>query len=294
MSADPASRTTGNDFLTDTWVNLKRWMLKTTRNPFVMTFSLLNPIMFLVLFTQVFGGVVGSAIGSDTGGGASYVAYLVPAIAIQVALIGATSSGIGLVEDIESGMFEKALVSPMHRGAIFLGKSLSEVLRIVVQVCIILAVGFPMFLLDGGSAGDYIQTGLLGALGIVCVGVVFAVWFTALSNIVALITRDQESTMIGVNILQFPLLFLSSAFLPLDALPGWVQVVAALNPVTYGVNAARAIMFGRDVATPIDVTAFGGLWDTLVPALAVLVALDVVLGAIAVRYISRATSADVR
>ncbi|GAD53012.1 ABC transporter, permease protein [Halarchaeum acidiphilum MH1-52-1] len=295
MSTEPGRKAAGNGFLTDTWVNLKRWMLKTVRNPFVMTFSLINPVMFLVLFTQVFGGVAGGAISDSVGGSASYVTYLVPAIAIQVALIGATSSGVGLVNDIESGMFEKALVSPMHRGAIFLGKSLSEVLRIVLQVCIILVVGFPMFYLDaGGSLGDYVATGVLGAIGIVCVGVLFAIWFTALSNIVALVTRDQESTMIGVNIVQFPLLFLSSAFLPLDSLPGWVQVVAAFNPVTYGVDAARALMFGRDVMTLIDVTAFGGMWNTLVPAVAVLGALDIALGALAVYFIARSTSAEAR
>ncbi|WP_435098576.1 ABC transporter permease [Halarchaeum sp. P4] len=294
MSA-AGKKATGNGFLLDTWVNLKRWLLKTTRNPFVMVFSLLNPIMFLVLFTEVFGQITGGAIGSAVGADVSYVTYLVPAIAIQVSLIAATTSGIGLVEDIESGMFEKALVSPMHRGAVFLGKSLSEVLRIVVQVCIILAFGYVLLWVNtGGHPGAYVATGLLGAVGIVLVGVLFSIWFTAFSNIMALVTRDQESTMIGVNVLQFPLLFLSSAFLPLEVLPGWVQVVAALNPITYGIDAARALMFGQDVMSVIEVTAFGGLWNTLVPAVAVLAALDLLLGSVAVYFMARATSADAR
>jgi len=293
MSESTTRKATGNGFLTDTWVNLKRWLIKTTRNPFVMVLSLLNPVIFLVLFTEVFGGIAGQAIGQAMGTETSYVVYLVPAIAVQTALIAATTSGIGLVEDIENGMFEKVLVSPMHRGAVFLGKSLSEVLRIVVQICIILTLGYGLFLLDGGS-GAYVATGLLGALGIVVVGVVFAIWFAAFSNVVALVTRDQESTIIGVNLLQFPLLFLSSAFLPVEVLPGWVQVVAAVNPITYGVDAARALMFGRDVMTVLEVTRFGGLWNTLVPALAVLVVLDVVLGAVAVRFLNRASGAEVR
>jgi len=293
MSERRARKATGNGFLTDTWVNLKRWLIKTTRNPFVMVLSLLNPVIFLVLFTEVFGGIAGQAIGQAMGTETSYVVYLVPAIAVQTALIAATTSGIGLVEDIENGMFEKVLVSPMHRGAVFLGKSLSEVLRIVVQICIILTLGYVLFLLDGGS-GAYVATGLLGALGIIVVGVVFAIWFAAFSNVVALVTRDQESTIIGVNLLQFPLLFLSSAFLPVEVLPRWVQVVAAVNPITYGVDAARALMFGRDVMTVLEVTRFGGLWNTLVPALAVLVVLDVVLGAVAVRFLNRASGAEVR
>jgi len=288
-------RAAGNGFVGDTWVNLKRWVLKTTRNPFVMTVSLLNPIIFLVLFTQVFGQITGNAIGGNVGANTSYVTYLVPAIVIQVSLIAATTSGIGLVNDIETGMFEKVLVSPMHRGAVFLGKSLSEVLRIVVQICIILTLGYVLLWFDsGGSPGDYVHTGLLGAVGIVLVGIVFSVWFTAFSNVTALITRDTESTIIAVNLLQFPLLFLSSAFLPIDVLPKWIQVIATVNPITYGVDAARALMFGRDVMTVIDVTGFGGMWNTLVPALGILLVLDLVLGAIAVRFLNRASSSDVR
>jgi ABC-2 type transport system permease protein len=295
MSAEGQQRASGNGFARDTWINLKRWVLKTTRNPFVMTASLLNPIIFLVLFTEVFGQITGGAISQSLGTDASYVTYLVPAIVVQTSLIAATTSGIGLVEDIESGMFEKVLVSPMHRGAVFLGKSLSEVLRIVVQTTIILVLGYVLLYVDSGAPfHEYVATGWLGLVGIVAVGIVFSVWFTAFSNVMALFTRDQESTILAVNLLQFPLLFLSSAFLPLDILPGWVQTVAALNPITYGVDAARALMFGQDVMTVIEVTGFGGMWNTLVPALAVLAVLDLVLGAVAVRFLNRASSSSVQ
>ncbi|WP_222915509.1 ABC transporter permease [Natrinema sp. SYSU A 869] len=287
--------TAGNSFVGDTWINLKRWLIKTTRNPFVMTVSLLNPIIFLVLFTEVFGQITSGAVSQSLGTEASYVTFLVPAIVIQTALIAATTSGIGLVEDIENGMFEKVLVSPMHRGAIFLGKSLSEVIRIVVQITIILVLGYILLYLDtGASIDEYVATGVLGAFGIVAVAIVFSIWFTALSNVVALITRDQESTIIAVNLLQFPLLFLSSAFLPIEVLPGWVQTVAALNPITYGVDAARALMFGQDVMTVLEVSAFGGMWNTLVPALVVLATLDIVLGAVAVYFLNSASSSDVQ
>ncbi|WP_126664040.1 ABC transporter permease [Haloterrigena salifodinae] len=288
-------KTSGNGFARDTWIVLKRWLIKTVRNPFVMTSSLLNPIVFLVLFTEVFGGITQGTVSQSLGTEASYVTYLVPAIAIQTALIAATTSGIGQVDDIENGMFEKMLVSPMHRGAVFLGKSLSEIIRIVAQVSIILALGYVLLYLDtGASPGEYVQTGFLGAVGIVLVAILFSIWFTAISNVVALITRDQESTIIAVNVLQFPLLFLSSAFVPIEALPEWVQTIAALNPITYGVDAARALMFGQDVMTVLEVSAFGGMWNTLVPALAVLGALDLVLGAVAVHFLNSASSSDVQ
>ena len=272
-----------NTFLGDVWVNYKRWNLKAVRNPFVLVVSLVQPVIFLVLFTQVFGSVVEGALGAP---GLNYETYLAPAIAIQVALAAAVTSGVGLVNDIENGMFEKVLASPMNRAAVFLGKTLAEVSRIAVQIAIVLALSVAL--------GAEVATGLAGALGVVAVGVVFSLWFAALSNALALLTRDQESTIIGANLLQFPLLFLSSAFIPLERLPGWIQAFATVNPVTYGVDAARAIVLGADVITVVDVPGFEGIWHTLVPALAVLLALDLVLGAVAVYLLSRASSSAVR
>lgn len=186
----------------------------------------------------------------------------------------AATSEIGLVDDIENGMFEKTLVSPMNRTAVFLGKTLAEVARIVVQVLIVLGLGVLL--------GAEIATGIPGAVAITAICVVFSVWFTAFSNVLAVLTRDEESTIIGSNLLQLPLLFVSSAFLPLSPLPNWIQTVAALNPVTYGVDAARAVMLGKDTMTVFETTAFGGIWDTLVPALGVLLGLATVLGTVAI------------
>jgi len=258
-------------YLAEVWVNFKRWNLKALRNPFIIVGSVVQPVVFLLLFSAVFGGVVGAAIGDAAGVG--YLTFLVPAIVVQVALIAASSSGIGLVNDIENGMFEKVLVTPMRRSAVFLGKTLSELLRVAVQGLLIVALGVVL--------GATVETGVLGALAMVGIAVLFSVWFTAFSNVLALITRDQESTIIGANLLVFPLLFVSSAFLPVEALPGWMQVVARLNPITYGVDATRTLM--------ID----GWNWSALAPNLAVLVGLDLVFGAVAVFMLSRASSARV-
>ncbi|WP_254769498.1 ABC transporter permease [Salinilacihabitans rarus] len=271
----------GGGFASDVRITFVRWTRKSIRNPFVLVVSLVQPIIFLVLFTQVFGGVATAALE-----GISYETYLVPAIVVQVALVAAASSGIGLVNDIENGMFEKTLVSPMNRTAVFVGKTLAELVRIVAQVVIVLGLGVAL--------GAEVATGFLGAVGIAAIAVVFSLWFTALSNVLAVLTRDEESTIIGANLVQLPLLFVSSAFLPLSALPGWIRTVAAFNPVTYGADAARAAMLGEDTMTVIEVTRFGGMWDTLVPALAVLVGLAVAFGSVAVYAIGRAASADVR
>jgi len=276
---------TSNTFAGDAWVNFRRWNLKAVRNPFVLVVSLVQPIIFLLLFTEVFGNVAGDAVNRGLPG-VSYTTYLVPAIAIQVSLAAAVTSGVGLVNDIENGMFEKVLVSPMNRTAVFVGKTAAEVFRIAVQVAIILGLGVVL--------GAEIATGLVGAAGIVAIGILFSLWFVALSNALAVLTRDQESTIIGANLLQFPLLFLSSAFLPLAALPEWIQTVAMVNPVTYGVDAARALMLDRDVMTVIEVTAFDGALNSVLPGVAVLLALALGLGAVTVTLLTRATSSDVR
>ena len=284
-ASGPTGARSGNTFVGDVWVNFKRWNLKAVRNPFVLVVSLVQPIIFLMLFTEVFGTVAGSAV--NRGGSAiSYETYLVPAIAIQVALAAAITSGVGLVNDIENGMFEKVLVTPMNRTAIFVGKTAAEVFRIAVQIAIILGLGVLL--------GAEIATGLVGVVGIIAVGIVFSLWFVAFSNTLAILTRDQESTIIGANLLQFPLLFLSSAFLPLEALPGWIQTFARFNPVTYGVDAARSLMIDQDVMTVIDITRFDSALDGVVPGVAVLVGLDLLFGALAVYLLSRASSSDVQ
>ena len=275
----------GNSFVGDVWVNFKRWNLKAVRNPFVLVVSLVQPIIFLVLFTEVFGNVAGGAVNQGIPG-INYETYLVPAIAIQVALAAAITSGVGLVNDIENGMFEKVLVSPMNRTAVFLGKTAAEVFRIAVQIAIILGLGLAL--------GAEIVTGVAGAIGIVAVGILFSLWFVAFSNALAILTRDQESTIIGANLLQFPLLFLSSAFLPLEALPEWIQTFARINPVTYGVDAARSLMVDQDVMTVIEVSWFDGMLNGVVPGVLVLVGLGVAFGGGAVYLLSRASSSDVQ
>jgi ABC-2 type transport system permease protein len=285
IAVGPTADRSSNTFVGDTWVNFKRWNLKAVRNPFVLVVSLVQPIIFLFLFTEVFGNVAGEAVNRGISG-ITYETYLVPAIAIQVALAAAITSGVGLVNDIENGMYEKVLVTPMNRTAVFLGKTAAEVFRIGVQIAIILVLGTAL--------GAEIATGMVGALGIIGVGILFSLWFVAFSNTLAILTRDQESTIIGANLLQFPLLFLSSAFLPLETLPGWIQTFARLNPVTYGVDAARSLMLGRDVMTVIEITRFGGVLDGVIPGLAVLAVIDLVFGAVAVYLLARASSSDVR
>jgi ABC-2 type transport system permease protein len=290
-----AERASGNGAATDARISFKRWLVKTTRNPYVTFTSLVQPVIFFVLMAEVLGAIAAGAVAESVTGDVTYVTYLTPAIVIQSALAAAAVSGIGLVDDMETGMFDKTLISPMNRSAMFVGKVLSEVVRITVQTGIILGLGYLLLVLkSGASVSQYIQTGAFGLLGILVVTVVFGGVFMAYSNIVALVTRDREATVMIANLLTFPLLFISSAFVPLDALPGWIRVLAVFNPITYGVDAIRALMLGQDVMTVFEVTAFTGIWNTVVPAITVLLGFNLVLGGIAVRLLNRASRAEVQ
>ncbi|MBX0288595.1 ABC transporter permease [Haloarcula salinisoli] len=288
-------RSPGNDMKGDVWISFKRWLVKNLRNPYVVFTSLVQPVIFLVLFAEVFGVVAGDTLTQSFQGEVNYITFLTPAILIMSALASAATSGIGLVTDMEEGMFEKILVSPMNRTAMFLGKMLSEVVRIVIQTLIILLLGYMLLTVrTSGSVDQYMQTGLVGVIGVVLVTVIFGGVFMAYSNIVALVSRDEEATIMFANLLTFPLLFVSSAFLPLDVLPGWIRAVAVLNPITYGIDGVRALMLGRDVMTVLTVTGYGGLWNTLVPAVGILVGFNIVLGTIARRLLRRAARAEVQ
>lgn len=293
--SDTAQKAPGNSSVADMQISVKRWLVKTSRNPFVTFSSLIQPVIFFVLMAEVLGAIVSGALAQTVGSDINYITYLTPAIVIQSALAAAAVSGIGLVDDMDTGMFEKLLASPMDRGAMFLGKVLSEVVRIVVQTTIILLLGYVMlYLQSGASVGSYLQTGLLGFIGVIAIAVIFGGAFMAFSNIVALVTHDQEATTMIANLLTFPLLFISSAFVPLEVLPGWIQSVAVVNPITYGVDGVRAFMLGQNVMTVFDVTAFSGLWNTVIPAVAVLIGFNVVLGGIAVHLLNRASKAKVQ
>ncbi|WP_306055701.1 ABC transporter permease [Natronococcus wangiae] len=258
-----------NGFLSDVWTNFLRWNVKKVREPFVLVFAVVQPVVFLVLFSQVFGELAAQAVPNG-----DYVAYLVPAIVIQVALITAAGSGTGFVLDIETGMFEKTLVSPMSRAAVFAGKTLSDLLLVVVPTLIVVGLGFAL--------GAPVAAGLLGVVGVVGVALVFSVWFMAFSNVLGVVAGSTRVTGIATNLVQFPLLFASTAFVPVDALPGWLQVVSSVNPITYGVDAVRAIMLT------------GWRWEVIGQSLVGLVALDLLFGAAAVYFLNRASNSAVQ
>jgi ABC-2 type transport system permease protein len=286
-AADAAATTgatvtdTGNTFLGDVRVNAERWTRKSVHNPTAFLLEIVVAVFSLVLFTAVFGDVGEAALGRAGFAGVDYVTFLLPAVLMQATMGSAFSSGMGLVRDIESGMFEKTVVTPMSWTAVFAGKALAELARIVVQLLVVVGLAVAM--------GATVETGLVGVAGILAVCLLVGLLFMAVSNVVGLLARDEEVINAASMLFMFPLLFLSPAFIPLS---DDIELLATFNPVTYGVDAVRALVLDEHVLTVLAVDRFGGVADTLVPAVAVLVALNLAVVALAVRLLARASSAE--
>jgi len=272
---------TGNTFFGDVRVNAERWTRKAVHNPTAFLLEIVVATFSLVLFSAVFGDVGEAALARAGFAGVDYLTFLLPAVLMQATMGSAFSSGMGLVRDLDSGMFEKTVVTPMSWTAVFAGKAAAELARIVVQLVVVLGLAVAM--------GARIETGLVGAAGVVAVCLLVGLLFMAVSNVVGLLARDDEVVNAASMLFMFPLLFLSPAFVPLS---DDIEAVAAFNPITYGVDAVRALVLGRDTLTVLSVSRFGDTANTLVPAVAVLVALNLLVGALAVRLLARASSAE--
>jgi ABC-2 type transport system permease protein len=232
-----------------TEVGLVTWrsLVKLTRSPVLLFFSLFMPLIWLVMFSQTFGTVFSSATAAQLP--YDYVAVLLPGITVMTAIQSASQSGFGMVADLESGFMDKFFVAPIRRSSVLAGKLLADGLRMAAQAGIILGIAALLTL-----AGWRIPfaTGVVGVVLIMLLASTFGVAFSGLSNTVALRTKNTESTMMVSFSLTFPLLFLSTALLPTALLPGWVQTFSTINPVSYMANAARAL-----ILTGFDWTAIG-------------------------------------
>jgi len=234
-------------FLSDTRYLFVRAMKKLIRNPILLFFSLFQPIIFLVLFTQLFSRF--SQLPGFPAG--SYLLFATPGILLQNAFSSALQSGTSVVTDLDSGYLQKMLVTPVSRYAILMGRLTSDAFRVVIQSVILLALA----LLLGAS----VATGLPGIIMILVTMAFFGLAWSGISLTLGLRTRNAE-TVFGISaFLTFPLLFMSTALTPSSFMPSWMQTVSSINPISYTVNAARALVLsGYDWGTIAQAYVFIG------------------------------------
>ena len=234
-------------------------LAKSLRSPMLVAASLLQPVIWLVLFSQTFKGLADTRQFQRLGY-TSYVAFFVPGMVVLSVLFTALQSGMATITAIDAGVMDKLLISPIRRLVILLGRILADAITMAVQGAIILGVGLLL--------GARVKTGLLGALGLLALATLFGIVWAALSNLIALRSRNAELTMVAGLFLTLPALFLSSAFFPKPLLPGWLQAVTSANPAAYVIETGQQLLnagnnWGQDLRT-LAAVAVAGL--VLVPA----------------------------
>ena len=214
-----------NSLFSETYAIFVRWTRKTMRKPLILFFSLVQPIVWFLLFTQAFQSIANVPDFKAISGTGSYLTFFSAAVIIQTVISSAMQSGLGMVTDMESGYLDKLRVAPISRFSILTGKVLSDGARILIQVAIIIALGYAL--------GVTIVTGVGGLLILLVLAVTFGVAWSGLSIFIALATKNSEATLMINLLTTFPLLFLSTAVMPKSFLPNWVQTVATYNPISY-------------------------------------------------------------
>jgi ABC transporter DrrB family efflux protein len=227
---------TASQSVADTLVLARRSLLRIPRQPDLLVGFTVQPIMFVLLFVYVFGGAISTP-------GVSYVDYLIPGIIIQSMCFGGFVTALGLAEDLKRGLIDRFRSLPMSRAAVLTGRTLADLVTNSFQLVVMLVVGFAVGFRFGTSALEVVGGIALALL----VGYAFS-WVFALIGLVA--SSPEAANAYGFTIL-FPVTFVSSAFVPVDSMPSWLQPIAEHNPFTYMVNAARALFIGTPAGNQV-------------------------------------------
>ncbi|GAA1569079.1 ABC transporter permease [Kribbella hippodromi] len=213
--------------ISHTGLVLGRWTRASYRQPALIAFTLVQPAIWLLLFGQLFQGVVHI----PGFGNSSYIAFLTPGIVMMTALMTSGWSGTSFIQDMERGVMDRMLASPVSRGGLMAGQLLSSASTTLIQTILVFAIGI--------AAGARYHGGIGGYLVTILASVLVGLSFGSLSNAVALLTR-QQTALIGISqFVSLPLTFMSSIMIDPSVAPHWVNVAARFNPVDWATIAAR-------------------------------------------------------
>lgn len=214
------------------------------RTPSRIIGSLVFPLLFLVLLGF---GISGSAI-PGLPEGVEYLQYLVPGIIGFTMLFGASIAGISILSDQDVGFLKEILVAPVSRTSIVLGRIAGGSTTAIVQAVLILLISIPL----GFEVSGWLSLPL-AAVFLILIAVTFVGFGIALASQFS----DSEGFSLIVQFVIFPLFILSGAIVPIEGLPGFIQPLAYINPLTYGVDGLRAALVGAS-AYPL-LADFGAL-----------------------------------
>jgi ABC-2 type transport system permease protein len=206
------------------------------RSPVAIVFAMGQPLLFLVLFGSMLVGT-----GADIGGGDIWQ-WFVPGILVMMCLLGPLSAGHSMLSELNGGQLERFLVTPISRTSLILGRTAKDTVTLSAQAILLTAIAVPLGM----------SLHLPGALATMALLIVMAVGLSALSYVLAIASLPSGNLFwVATQMFIFPIMLLSGILLPVDAGPGWLNVVATVNPVAYIVDAARALFIGDFLAASV-------------------------------------------
>src|SRR5688572_13734446 len=211
-----------------------RALLKIKHVPFQLFDVTAFPLMMTLMFTYLFGGALAGSV-------KTYVQYLIPGIVVQTIVFITVYTGVGLNGDISKGLFDRFRSVPIWQPAPIFGALLGDVFRYSLAATMVITLGIVMgFRPAGGLVGVVLAVGLI---------IVFAISVSWMWIIVGMLVHSPESVMTSSFLLLFPLTMASNIFVDPRTMPGWLQTIVAVNPVTHLVDASRGLMSGNVAAS---------------------------------------------
>ncbi|HVA74478.1 MAG TPA: ABC transporter permease [Acidimicrobiales bacterium] len=248
--------------LTDSATIMRRNLILWTRVPAYIMFTVIQPLMFMLLFRYVFGG----AIPVKAQGG--YVNYLLPGVIGQTCAFTSFGTAIALAQELKKGSIDRLRSMPIARSAVLIGRLGADVVRLAVTVSVLIAVGY--------AVGFRFENGAIPALLMFVLALAVGVALACISAFTGLSIKDEESVQAFGFIWVFPFTFVSSAFVQIHSMPGWMQAFAKNQPISIFIEEMRSLALGGPLALHA--------WQSV----AWLAAILVVFGSLAVRAYRRA------
>src|SRR5215470_5880403 len=210
-------------------------------------------MIFVLMFRFVFGGAIPV---SNRGG---YVQFLLPGIIGQTAAFASFGTAIALAQELQKGVIDRLRSMPMARSAVLAGRLVADTVRMLITILIIVAVGY--------AVGFRFTNGVVPAVAMIVLATVFGLAICCIAAFTGLAIGDEESVQAFGLIWLFPLTFVSSAFVPISTMPGWLQAFANNQPVTYVVDTMRALALGGPIAESLwkSIAWLAGIFIVFIP-----------------------------
>ena len=237
--------------LKDSWTEATRHLRAVPRNPELLMFATIQPVMFIVLFVYIFDGSIQTPI--------PYVQYVIPGIFAQTVVFNSAFTGVGVADDLSKGIIDRLRSLPMYQPAVLIGRTLSDAVRNVATYAVMIAVAV--------AVGFRFEGSFLGSIGATALIFLFGYAFSWIQALIGLSVGSVEAANSAGFIWMFPLTFLSSAFVDPEQMTGWLQPIVEHNPFTTLTDASRALYNGQDPGSDVWVSVAWALGITVVFAI---------------------------